>query len=84
MTSYELQCGRQNRGSICAAGDSVQYKAQSPYKGDAVFKTGVWVGKSSWSDCHVVLTPAGAVEAKTSSPTVWTSTSQEVIQGWVS
>ena len=64
MTSYETQYGRQYRGSICAFGESVLYKALSPWKGDAVFKRGVWVGKSTWSDCHVILTPSGAVEAR--------------------
>ena len=63
-TSYELQYGKQYRGTVCAIGESALYKAHGPYKGDAVFKRGVWVGKKTWSDCHVILTPSGAVEAR--------------------
>ena len=25
----------------------------------------IWVGKSPWTDCHIVLTPGGAVEPRT-------------------
>lgn len=64
MTSYELQYGKQYKGTVCAFGESVLYKAQSPNKGDVVFKRVVQVGKSTWSDCHVILTPSGAVEAR--------------------
>ena len=33
-------------------------------KGDPVYRKGVWVGKSSWSDSHICLTRSGAVEAR--------------------
>ena len=29
-----------------------------------MFAKGIWVGKSSWTDCHIVLTPEGAVESR--------------------
>ena len=32
--------------------------------GEPVYKKGVWVGKSAWSDSHICLTRAGAVEAR--------------------
>ena len=63
-TSYELMYGRKYQGSICLFGESVLFKAASPFKGDDVFKRGIWVGKSNWSDTHIVLTQAGAVEAR--------------------
>ena len=56
--------GRKYKGSICLFGESVLYKASSPFKGDDVFKRGIWVGKSNWSDTHIVLTQGGAVEAR--------------------
>ena len=64
MTSYELMYGRKYSGAICMFGESVLYKSSSPYKGDDIFKRGVWAGKSHWSETHVVLTPEGAVEAR--------------------
>ena len=63
-TSYELMYGRAFKGSVCLFGESVLYKAASPYKGDNYFQRGIWVGKSHWSDCHVILTSGGAVEAR--------------------
>lgn len=45
-------------------GESVMYKDITALKGEAVYKRGVWVGKPSGSDCHVVLTPRRAVETR--------------------
>ena len=38
--------------------------ASFKHKGDPVYRKGVWVGKSSWSDSHICLTRSGAVEAR--------------------
>ena len=64
LTSYEMMYGRKYKGAVCMFGESILYKGASPYKGDDIFKRGIWVGKSHWSENHVVLTPQGAVEAR--------------------
>ena len=35
------------------------------YKVSDLFERGVWVGKHSWNDNHIVLSPEGAFEART-------------------
>ena len=51
-------------GKVVLFGESAMYKNITALKGEAVYKRGIWVGKSSGSDCHVVLTPRGAVETR--------------------
>ena len=34
------------------------------HKAEPVYRKGIWVGKSSWSDNHICLTRSGAVEAR--------------------
>ena len=41
------------------------FKKLTKYKANDIFERGVWVGKHSWNDHHVVLTAAGAFEART-------------------
>ena len=35
------------------------------YKASDTFERGIWVGKNSWNDTHIMLTPEGAFEART-------------------
>ena len=46
-------------------GESVMFKKLTKYKANDIFERGVWVGKHSWNDHRVVLTAAGAFEART-------------------
>ena len=46
-------------------GESVMYRHLTAFKGKSRFGRGIWVGKSPWTDCHIVLTPGGAVESRT-------------------
>ena len=55
---------REYKGKVVLFGESVMYKDVTALKGEAVYKRGVWVGKSFWSDSHIVLTPKGAVESR--------------------
>ncbi|CAJ1423224.1 unnamed protein product [Effrenium voratum] len=41
------------------------YRHLTAFKGEPRFGRGIWVGKSPWTDCHIVLTPGGAVESRT-------------------
>ena len=52
------------KGKVVLFGNSVMYKDVTALKGEAVYKRGVWVGKSFWSHSNVVLTPEGAVESR--------------------
>ena len=63
-TSYEMMFDREYKGKVVLFGESVMYKDVTALKGEAVYKRGVWVGKSFWSDSHIVLTPKGAVESR--------------------
>ena len=45
-------------------GESVMYKDITSLKGEPVYKKGVWVGKSAWSDSHIVLSGSGAIETR--------------------
>ena len=63
-TSYEMIFDREYKGKVVLFGESVMYKDVTGLKGEAVYKRGVWVGKSFWSGAHVVLTPKGAVESR--------------------
>ncbi|CAJ1377556.1 unnamed protein product, partial [Effrenium voratum] len=64
-TSYEVWSGRKYQGKICLFGESVMYRHLTAFKGEPRFGRGIWVGKSPWTDCHIVLTPGGAVESRT-------------------
>ena len=64
-TSYELATGHAYRGKLALFGESVMFKKLTKYKANDIFERGVWVGKHSWNDHHVVLTAAGAFEART-------------------
>ena len=46
-------------------GEVVMYKRMIKHKGSKVFEQGIWCGKHSFNDCHIVLTPEGACEART-------------------
>lgn len=62
--SYELMNDREYKGKVILFGESVLYKDVTALKGEAVYKTGVWAGKSTWSDSRIIITPKGAVEAR--------------------
>ena len=64
-TSFEVWSGRRYQGKICLFGESVMYRHLTAFKGEPRFGRGIWVGKSPWTDCHIVLTPGGAVESRT-------------------
>ena len=55
---------RKYAGRLVLFGESVMYKDITSLKGEPVYKRGVWVGRSTWSDSHIVLTPKKAVEAR--------------------
>ena len=63
-TSYEMMFDRGRKDKVVLFGESVMYKDVAALRGEAVYKRGVWVGKSFWSDSHVLLTPKGAVESR--------------------
>ena len=63
-TSCEMMFDREYKGKVVLFGESVMYKDVTALKGEAVYKRGVWVGKSFWSDSHIVRTPKGAVESR--------------------
>ena len=67
-TSYEMMTDRKYAGKVVLWGEVVLFKdvASLKHKGEPVYKKGVWVGKSAWSDSHICLTRAGAVEARSS------------------
>ena len=62
--SYKMMFDREYKGKVVLFGESVRYKDVTALKGEAVYKRGVLVGKSFWSDSHIVLTPKGAVESR--------------------
>ena len=64
-TSYELATGHGYRGKLALFGESVMFKRLVKYKASDLFERGVWVGKHSWNDNHIVLSPEGAFEART-------------------
>ena len=63
-TSFELMHDRSYAGKLALFGESVMYKDIRALKGEPVYRRGVWVGKSTWSDSHVILTPKGAIECR--------------------
>ena len=63
-TSFELMHDRTYVGKLALFGESVMYKDIRALKGEPVYRRGVWVGKSTWSDSHVILTPRGAIECR--------------------
>ena len=63
-TSFELMTDRKYSGRLVLFGESVMYKDITSLKGEPVYKRGVWVGRSTWSDSHIVLRLKGAVEAR--------------------
>ena len=59
--------GRPDRkygGKVAMFGESVMYKDITSLKGEPVYKKGAWVGKSAWSDSHIVLNGSGAIETR--------------------
>ena len=64
-TSYELATGHAYRGKLALYGETVMFKRLTKYKASDTFETGIWVGKHSWNDNHIILTPEGAFEART-------------------
>ena len=64
-TSCELATGHAYRGKLALFGESVMFKKLTKYEANDIFERGVWVGQHSWNDHHVVLTAAGAFEART-------------------
>ena len=62
---YELATGHSYRGKLALFGESVMFKRLVKYKASDLFERGVWVGKHSWNDNHIVLSPEGAFEART-------------------
>ena len=65
-TSYEILTDTTYKGKICEFGESVLAKAPAAavYKGSSHWTKGIWVGKSLTSDCHVILTKAGVMMAR--------------------
>ena len=63
-TSFEQMCDRKYAGRVVLFGESVMFKDITSMKGEPTYKKGVWVGKSSWSDSHIVLTSRGAMECR--------------------
>lgn len=65
-TSFEMLTDRQYVGRVALWGETVLFKDVTSFKhkGEPVYRRGVWVGKSSWSDSHICLTRSGAVEAR--------------------
>ena len=63
--SFEMLSGRKYTGKVALWGETVLFKDVTAfkYKGEPVYKHGMGVGKSSWSDSHICLTRTGAVEA---------------------
>ena len=64
-TSYELATGHEYRGKLVLFGEVVMYKRMIRRKGSNVFEQGIWCGKHSFNDCHIILTQEGACEART-------------------
>ena len=64
-TSYELATGHVYRGKLALYGETVMFKRMTKYKASDTFERGIWVGKHSWNDTHIILTPEGAFEART-------------------
>ena len=64
-TSYELATGHAYRGKLALYGETVMFKRLTKYKASDTFERGIWVGKHSWNDNHIILTPEGAFEART-------------------
>ena len=63
-TSHEICHGMMYKGKLCLFGELVMYKNMTAFKGEPLFAKGAWVGKSSWTECHIVLTPEGAVTSR--------------------
>ena len=65
-TSCEMLTDRQYVGRVALWGETVLFKDVTSFKrkGEPVYRRGVWVGKSSWSDSHICLTRSEAVEAR--------------------
>ena len=65
-TSFEVLTDRRYVGKVALWGETVLFKDVTAFKhkGEPVYRKGVWVGKSSWSDSHICLTRSGAVEAR--------------------
>ena len=65
-TSYEILTDTTYKGKICEFGESVLAKAPAAavYKGSNHWTKGIRVGKSLTSDCHVILTKAGVMMAR--------------------
>ena len=63
--SYELATGHAYRGQLALYGETVMFKRMTKYKASDTFERGIRVGKHSWNDTHIILTPEGAFEART-------------------
>ena len=65
-TSFEVMNDRKYNGKVVIFGEAVLFKdtMRAKWKGEPVYRRGIWVGKSSWSDSHILLTRSGAVEAR--------------------
>ena len=65
-TSFEALTDRKYNGKVALWGETVLSKDVTAFrnKGDPVYKKGLWMGKSAWSDSHICLTRSGAVEAR--------------------
>ena len=65
-TSFEALTDRKYNGKVALWGETVLFKDVTAFrnKGDPVYKKGLWMGKSTWSDSHICLTRSGAVEAR--------------------
>ena len=65
-TSFEALTDRKYNGKVALWGETVLFKDVTAFrnKGDPVYKKGLWMGKSAWSDSHICLTRSGAVEAR--------------------
>ena len=65
-TSFEALTDRKYNGKVALWGETVLFKDVTAFrnKGDPVYRKGLWMGKSAWSDSHICLTRSGAVEAR--------------------
>ena len=60
-TSFEALTDRKYNGKVALWGETVLFKDVTAFrnKGDPVYRKGVWIGKSAWSDSHICLTRSG-------------------------
>ena len=63
-TAYEMIAGHAYRGVMAELGEVVFFYQAKADKAEAKWQKGVWAGKSSQSDSHILLTEQGAFESR--------------------